>query len=117
MSHCQNRSFTHCQITGRSELYKQTSFQSVFTLFESTKHPIQKQMQESIVKLVLKSKTQQLLILMHNFAKSETVSSDHDLETGASPPLFRHSDVTAHLITEQITVMDDPGFRMSAKIT
>ena len=33
-----------------------------------------------------------------------TVSSDHDAETRASPPLFRHSDVTSHLIIEQITV-------------
>ena len=39
------------------------------------------------------------------------VSSHHDAETRASPPLFRHSDVTAHLILEQITVMDDPGFQ------
>ena len=40
-----------------------------------------------------------------------------DAETRASLPLFRHSDVTAHLITEQITVtvwmiLD---FRISAK--
>ena len=45
------------------------------------------------------------------FTKLATVSSDHDAETRASPPLFRHSNVTAHLIREQITVMDDPGFQ------
>ena len=46
-----------------------------------------------------------------NFTKSAIVSSDHDADTHASPPLFRHSDVIAHLIIEQITVMDDPGFQ------
>ena len=45
------------------------------------------------------------------FTKSATVSSERDAETRAAPPLFRHSDVTAHLIIEQITVMDDPGFQ------
>ena len=38
------------------------------------------------------------------------VSSDHVAETRASP-LFRHSDVTAHLIIEQTAVMNDPGFQ------
>ena len=42
-----------------------------------------------------------------------TVSSDHDAEIHAFPPLFRHSYVTAHLIIEQLTVILD--FRMSAK--
>ena len=37
--------------------------------------------------------------------------SDHDAEISASPPLFRHSDVTAHLFIEKITVMDDPRFQ------
>ena len=46
-----------------------------------------------------------------NFTKSAIVSSDHDADTHASPPLFRHSDVIAHLIIEQITVIDDPGFQ------
>ena len=46
-----------------------------------------------------------------NFTKSVIVSSDHDSETHAFPPLFRHRDVTALLIIEQITVMDDPGFQ------
>ena len=27
------------------------------------------------------------------------------------PPMFRHNDVTAHLITEQTAVMDDQGFQ------
>ena len=39
------------------------------------------------------------------------VSSDQDAEIRAFPPLFRHSDVTVHLITEQITVIGDPGFQ------
>ena len=85
--------------------YKQTSFQSVFTLFKSTKCPL------SIAKVVLHSKTQQLLMLIYKFYKISDSSSEHDAETHASPPLFRHSDVTAHLIIEQITVMDDPGFQ------
>ena len=33
------------------------------------------------------------------------------LQNQCSRPLFRHSDITAHLITEQITVKDDPGFQ------
>ena len=55
-------------------------------------------------------------MLIYKFYKLPAIfSSDHDAETHAFPPLFRHSDVTAHLITvitEQITVMD---FIMSAK--
>ena len=35
----------------------------------------------------------------------------HDSETHAFIPLFRHSHVTAHVITEQITVMDDLRFQ------
>ena len=46
-----------------------------------------------------------------NFTSSVIVSSDHDAETCATSPLFRHSYVTAHLITEQNTVMGDPGFQ------
>ena len=47
-------------------------------------------MQESIAKVVLHSKTQQLLMLiLLSFTKSVTVPSDHDAETRASPPLFR----------------------------
>ena len=33
------------------------------------------------------------------FTKSLIISSDFDAETRAFPPLFRHSDVMAHLIT------------------
>ena len=46
-----------------------------------------------------------------NFTKSAILSSDHDAETHAPPPLFRHSDVTAHFNTMQITVIGDPGFQ------
>ena len=46
-----------------------------------------------------------------NFAKSVIVPSDHGLETHASRTLFRHSDVTARIITEQNMVTDDPGFQ------
>ena len=44
-----------------------------------------------------------------NFAA--LVPSDDGLETHASWPLFRHSDVTAQLITEQNMFMNDPGFQ------
>ena len=70
-----------------------------------------KAIQESIAKVVLHSKTQLFLVFIYTFYKSATVSSDHDAETRASPPLFRHSDVMAHLIIEQITIMNDPGFQ------
>ena len=73
--------------------------------------PFQKSIQESIAKVVLNSKTQQLPMLIYKFYKISVVSSDHDAETNASPPLFRHSDVTAHRITEQIMVMDVPEFK------
>ena len=33
------------------------------------------------------------------------------MQKHAFPPLFRYSYVTAHLIIEQITVIDDPGFQ------
>ena len=39
--------------------------------------------------------------------KPSLVYSDHDAETYASPPLLRHSDVTAHFLTEQSTDMND----------
>ena len=42
---------------------------------------------------------------------SYKISSDDDAETPAFLPLFRHSDVTAHLNIQQITVMGDPGFQ------
>ena len=48
---------------------KQTSFQSVLTLFESTKCPFQKSMNESTDKIVLHSKTQKLLMLIYKFYK------------------------------------------------
>ena len=90
--------------------YKQTFFQSLFTLFESmfesTKCSFQKQMQGSSAKVALKSN--ELLISLHQFCKIRyfplIMTKEHVLL-----PLFRHSDVTAHLITEQITVMDDPN--------
>ena len=50
-----------------------------------------------------------------NFAKSERVYSSHGLETHSSWPLFRHSEVTAHLITERNTFMNDPGLRYEYK--
>ena len=44
-------------------------FTLVFTLFESTKCPFHISMKESIAKVVLHSKTQQLLILIYKFYK------------------------------------------------
>ena len=41
------------------------------------------------------------------------VTSDHDADD--FPPLFRHNYITVHLITEQIKVMDDPGFQNECK--
>ena len=72
-------------------------------------------MEESINKVVLHWITRGCSYYQAiNFAKSEIVPSDHGLETHAFQPLFKHSDVTAQLITEQTTVMDD--LRISAKI-
>ena len=69
-------------------------------------------MQESIAKVILHSKTQQSFILIHKFSKkSAIVPSDQGIETYAPRPLFRHRDITAQLIPEQNTAMDDLGFQ------
>ena len=70
-------------------------------------------MQESIAEVVLHTKTQPLLRIIYKFCKiSNSYDSDHDTDTHASWPLFRHGYITEHLITEQITVrpIEGPGF-------
>ena len=47
-------------------------------------------------------------MLIPNFAKSVIIPSDHDSETHASRPLFRHSEVMAHLIIDKITFYGPP---------
>ena len=51
-------------------------------------------------RVVLQLKTQQLLVLFHKVCKKVIESSVNDSETCALWPLFRHSYVIAHLITE-----------------
>ena len=68
-------------------------------------------MKVGIAKIIPVKNTAVAHINPYFFSKSALVPSDYDAETRASRPLFRHSDVTIHLITEQITVMDDPGFQ------
>ena len=91
--------------------YNQTSFQSVFTLCESTKPHIliQKSMQETIPSCFTLENTEVAYI------NSTIFLLNHGLETCASWSLFRHSRFTAPLIIEQNRVIDDPGFQNESK--
>ena len=86
----------------------QRPFQSLFTLFESTKHSIHKINPGRHCQRFFP--VENTTVAHINPYISAPGPSDHEEETHASQPLFGQSEVTAHLITDQTTVINDPGF-------
>ena len=88
---------------------------SVVPMFDHTKCLIQKSNKENITRVILQPKTQQFLILFHIIWKNSDIllcgHFYHSYNTVYPNKNCRHNDVMGTLITEQITVMDDPRFQ------